>query len=56
MKTECNNIRWVDEFSIKINLTKQDVAELISTGKLRDSIGYKENKEIKIEIEFHPEL
>lgn len=52
MKTECNNIRWVDEFSIKVKLTKEDVGELLSMGRLRDFIGYKEDKEMKVEIEL----
>lgn len=50
MKTECNTIRWVDEFSIKIKLTKQDIAQLLESGKLRDSIGYKKDRQMNIEL------
>lgn len=50
MKTECNNVRWVDEFSIEIKLTKQDIAQLLESGRLRDSVGYKEDRQMNIEI------
>jgi hypothetical protein len=52
MKTQCDNIRFVDQFNISIKLTKQDLADLISVGKLKDII-YAQDKQISIELELN---
>lgn len=52
MKIECNNIRYVDELKIVIKLTKQNIAELLSSGKIYKDLSFNDNKEIRIDIEL----
>jgi hypothetical protein len=52
MKTKCDNIRWVDTFDVKIELTKEDIGDLLTLGRIFQSIGHSQDKEMKIEIKL----